>query len=318
MLGKGKDNQAVLVGLETRIEEKRKAIAAIEKEKPEENLVHLTSDIQAVFDKAQVASLSVLSRKIEEAKALVVTISEKEKEKTKAEEGILALEQALPKDAPPEEIPRVAYEGPALGQLDKTRDALLEKQIALQNELAQKKAKAENGFAGTRTVSQIESAMEKARQELFDLNETYDAIILAKETSLSCSEDLKQNFAPALNEKVGALIKKLTGGRYHQVRITDDYQMALRTGQRTDIIPAEFVSSGTYELIYFALRMAVLETLFCPIPFLCMDDSFLQLDKERQRAAFSMLTEAQADQILYFSCHEPTETWCGKAATAIH
>ena len=185
----------------------------------------------------------------------------------------------------------------------------MSQQLAREKLLAQKNAKAESGFSGTRGVSLIESELiekEERRQELY---ERYRAITLAKAALSDCAYDLKQNFAPALNEKSGKLIARLTGDRYFEARVTDDYQMKLRSRDSSEIIPADYVSAGTYDLIYFALRLSVLHTLYETIPLLCMDDTFLQLDTSRQETAFSCLLSEEAEQILYFSCHEPPGLW---------
>ncbi len=308
VLDKGRGAKGERALLEARLLEKKKALLVLEEEKAEDALKQLKEEVDSVFTQAQTDSFKGLSEAIGKAKVLKLDLAAKEQEKIRKEAEIKKLEDAISTE-PQEDMEQVDYDGPSLLELNEKRDRLLKEQMARQTELVEKKTKAESGFSGTRSVSIIESAIKRTEQEKDELFKTYEAIKLAKETLVACGEELKQSFAPALNERSGQLIRKLTDGRYTQVRVTDDYQMNLQTEQGSEIISAEYVSAGTYDLIYFALRMAVLDTLYDRIPFLCLDDTFLQMDEKRQKAAFAMLREEPAEQILYFSCHKPTADW---------
>lgn len=304
---RGEDKEQL--ALNAMLSEKQDALVRMQAAGSDEKLAAIKGEIQAVFQKAQVGSLPDLTAKIEEAKALVYKLDGVEKEEVRLSTAIQALEQELASVPPLTEKPAVEYTGPAPEKIDEMYRALQNRQLEREKELAQKQAKVENGFLGTRSVSLIESAIEEALEHRRQLYETYEAISLAQSVMAECAEELKNTFAPMLNEKSGKLIAELTGGRYQEVRVTDDYKIMLKTPDGSDVVPAEFVSAGTYDLLYFALRMAVLQTLYDEIPLLILDDAFMQLDDARQKEAFSWLCQKHAGQVLYFSCHKPPEGW---------
>ena len=80
----------------------------------------------------------------------------------------------------------------------------------------------------------------------------------------------------------------------------------LREQEGGQIVSAEYLSGGTYDVLYFALRLAIAQVLFPGgIPLLILDDAFLQLDDARAAAAATFLLESSgAEQILYFTCHK--------------
>ena len=303
--GKSKEN----LSLAAQLKEKQSALARMQEEATDQQLALLKEEIKVIFSKAQVDSLQALTEKLEAGKALSFKLEALEQEEKRLAESVkrLALElDALPETEAKE---KVVYNGPPLAVLDEARQKLQRQQLERERELAQKNAKAENGFSGTRSVSMIESALEEAYERRRELCEQYEAISLARDVMAECAEDMKNTFAPVLNEKSGALIAELTGGKYQEIRVTDAYKIMLKTPAGNDIVPAEFVSAGTYDLLYFALRMAVLKTLYDEIPLLILDDAFMQLDDTRQKEAFSWLCDRHAGQVLYFSCHKPTDAW---------
>lgn len=303
-----------LITLEVKLSEKEASLARMQEENAAEKLSVLQAELQTIFKIAQAESLAELTKKQEAGKALVYQIREMEQTQNRYTESINATERALDNLPETEEKPEVTYEGEPAQELEKLRESLQQEQLDRERMLAQLSAKAENGFSGIRSIAEIESDIESALEQRRQLQENYEAITLAKTTLEVCIQELKNTFAPALNQKAGTLISALTGGRYQEVRVTDAYKIMLKTPEGTDIVPAEFVSAGTYDLLYFALRMAVLLTLQSEIPLLIMDDTFMQLDEKRQQNAFGWLGENQG-QILYFSCHRPPEAWQGKVLT---
>ncbi len=297
------------LALSAKLSEKQEAFNKKQEEKTKEKLDALQKELQAVFEKAGVSSLSALTEKIESAKALNYKIDAIEQEEGRTLEGIQNKEEELSGMPETEEMEKVEYTGPTLEELTLLKERLQQEQINRERELAQKNAKVENGFSGTRSASVIESVLEEAYEQRQKLIEQYEALSLAHKLMEACAEDMKNTFAPALNEKSGKLIAELTGGKYQEVRVTDEYKIMLKTPTGSEIVPAEYVSAGTYDLLYFALRMAVLETLFDEIPLLALDDAFMQLDDTRQKDAFSWLCNKQAGQVLYFSCHQPPAAW---------
>ncbi len=307
-------NQEALA-LSATLAEKENALSQMQAAGTGKKLAGIRAEIQAVFEKAQVKSLPALAEKIEGAKALAYQLEGAEKEEARLDASVKAMEQELAAFPQVEAKPEVKYEGPDLTRIDEMVQMLRHEQVQRERELAQKQARVESGFSGTRSVALIESALLEVTEKRRQLFESYEAICLAKTVMAECNEELKNTFAPALNEKSGQLISELTSGKYQEIRVTEDYKIMLKTPGGSEIVPAEFVSAGTYDLLYFALRMAVLKTLFEEIPVLILDDAFMQFDDARQKEAFSWLCGSSAEQVLYFSCHKPADAWTGAVIT---
>ncbi len=305
----GRQAKQDLLTLKARLAEKQAMLDKICEEALEEQLQALRAEMQAVFTKTETGGLPELTEKQEAGKKLLHRLEMIENETQRLLENVKVMEEAV--RAMPEAVEEepLDYSGPTLEVLEIQMEQLRREQMDCERLLAQQNAKAENGFYGTRGVSMIESELSDALERQQELRESYEAICLAKEKLEDCLEELKSSFAPVLNETSGRLIERLTGGRYQEVRVTDEYKLMLKTPSGTEIVPADYVSVGTYDLLYFALRLAVLHTLYDKIPLLILDDTFIQMDPIRQTAAFSLLKGIKAGQILYFSCHEAPKDW---------
>lgn len=306
---KQRESHQEALALSAMLTEKENAFNQMQAAGTDEKLAGIQAEIQAVFDKAGVANLSALAEKIESAKSILYQLEAADKEEARLCKSVQVLEQELKMLPQVEAVQEVQYEGPELSQIDEKVQTLRYEQLQRERELAQKQARVESGFSGTRSVALIESSILENADKRRQLYEKYEAICLAKTVMAECNEELKNTFAPVLNEKSGQLISELTGGKYREIRVTEDYKIMLKTPSGSDIVPAEYVSAGTYDLLYFALRMAVLKTIFEEIPLLILDDAFMQFDDERMKEAFTWLCGSQAEQVLYFSCHKPGEAW---------
>ncbi len=295
--------------LSVRLQAKQQTLQDMEQADFAGQLRALREDMQAVLAKAGAADLAALSEKTERVRTLLHREETLQKEARRLADSLQALAAALDRMAVTAEEPKPDYEGPDAETLDRQLARLREMQMERERTLAQLTARAEQGFAADRSVSVIETELLNTRQKMAELSETHEAIELALRMLEACGEELKSSFAPVLNEKSGALIARLTEGRYREIKVTDDYGMMLKTPDGNEIVESGYVSAGTCDLLYFALRLAVLQTLYDRIPLLIMDDTFIQLDAGRQQAAFSLLAENPAEQILYFSCHRPAPTW---------
>ncbi len=297
-----KQNMAVLCA---KLAERQRIYDELAAENISQELTQYREEVALIFKQAGTDSINGLSEKIEEARGLKHKEEFLQKEKNRLTISLENLEKALCEMTVPAEEEPVFYEGETAQALEQKINILQKEQMERERHLVQLSAKAEEGFAGIRGVSLIESELSNAVEQRAELVERYECIRLARETMELCAAELKNSFAPILNEKSSALISGLTDGRYSQVKITDDYKMMLKTPDGHEIVESDFVSAGRCDLLYFALRLAVLQTLYEHIPLLIMDDTFLQMDKNRQQAGFCLLKENPAEQILYFSCHEP-------------
>lgn len=145
-------------------------------------------------------------------------------------------------------------------------------------------------------LEQVEEELERRRRE-------YQAISIAMETLQQANAQLQQRFSPQLNRAAGALLKRLTGGKYHALSLDKELE-ASASGER-DVLPhsALYLSKGTVDQIYLAVRLAVCDLCLPDAP-LVLDEALAAFDDVRAKRALELLQElAEQRQILLFSCH---------------
>lgn len=130
-----------------------------------------------------------------------------------------------------------------------------------------------------------------------------DAIDLAMETLKNLSETIKNSFGLYLNKDASELIEGITGGVYDSISIDENFNVFLNTPSR--LVPIEQASSGTMDQVYLALRIAagrLMQGRAKELPFI-FDDSFVNYDSIRLRAALLWIANNVPEQIIVFSCH---------------
>lgn len=145
-------------------------------------------------------------------------------------------------------------------------------------------------------LEQVEEELERRRRE-------YQAISIAMETLQQANAQLQQRFSPQLNRAAGALLSRLTGGKYHTLSLDKELE-ASASGER-DVLPhsALYLSKGTVDQIYLAVRLAVCDLCLPDAP-LVLDEALAAFDDVRAKRALELLQElSEQRQILLFSCH---------------
>lgn len=145
-------------------------------------------------------------------------------------------------------------------------------------------------------LEQVEEELERRRRE-------YQAISIAMETLQQANAQLQQRFSPQLNRAAGSLLRRLTGGKYHALSLDKELE-ASASGER-DVLPhsALYLSKGTVDQIYLAVRLAVCDLCLPDAP-LVLDEALAAFDDVRAKRALELLQELSAQrQILLFSCH---------------
>ena len=133
------------------------------------------------------------------------------------------------------------------------------------------------------------------------LKKTARALEIASETMEKAAATMSKDFGTALNEKASKILAKVTDGKYTRLLIEDSLKLILLSEGRR--IPAERVSRGTVEQIYFALRMAALEILYGEEVPVILDDAFGCYDEKRLKYTLKWLSE-QSRQVIIFSCQK--------------
>lgn len=128
------------------------------------------------------------------------------------------------------------------------------------------------------------------------------ALNMAMQTIETLSGNISQQMGRRLKLRTSAILSEITGGKYQEVLMDDNFHMSVNTGER--VVALERLSRGTLEQIYFALRMAAGELLCKKEPFpVILDDVFGMYDEERLAAVLRWLHK-EKKQIIISTCNK--------------
>lgn len=249
----------------------------------------------------ELASLYMLSQNKEQSKEI---LQQRYKE---CENEIKSLTESMPKDTEEEN-----YSNDVIEYAGESAQKLFEKIKLLKSESKQMSERAHEILVGIakktaemRTEDEIKLDLKDAESEKQELVKRYNSLVRAAEWLTLAHTEIKNNFAPRLNLKASALFSQLTHNKYEDIRSNDDFDINLKSTSG-EIVEAGYMSRGTYDLLYIALRFAAMSVLTDgKIPPLILDDAFSQLDDKRLLSALELINNStEFSQILLFTCHE--------------
>lgn len=145
---------------------------------------------------------------------------------------------------------------------------------------------------------QLEQRLEQRRLEL-------DALTAAMDALTQANARLQERFSPELNRLTGHYMARLTGDKYPAVSLSRELEGFVRTGN--DVLPrsALYLSRGTADQLYLALRLAVCRLCLPEKPPILLDDALASFDDRRLEAALELLWELSGEQqLLLFTCQK--------------
>ncbi len=173
---------------------------------------------------------------------------------------------------------------------------------ALRDELASAKGR----LAVLGDPMALESERASLRERIDRLQAEYDAIDTALGLLREADLEMQTRFSPRLGARAAELFEQLTGGRYDRVTLDRDLSAQARQTGSALSHDAGYLSAGTSDQLYLALRLAICELAMpegekCP---LVLDDALSTFDNDRCASALNLLRSlAKERQILLFSCH---------------
>ena len=104
----------------------------------------------------------------------------------------------------------------------------------------------------------------------------------------------------------------LTDGSYKATDIDDDFNLKLKNGNDT-VMPLSLLSSGTYDCVALALRLAIAEYILGDNKgFLILDDCLVDLDPKRRETAVKLINQfAKKHQVIFTTCSPDTAALLG-------
>lgn len=257
-----------------------------------------------ILDRYGARSASDIRRALENQRELCTALESAQEEERRTRE---AYEAARERQEQLEEA--------ALGELDfsggNSEAARLSRQLAAERQNAElvsaKIASLRGKLAAVGDPLVLASDLKSMEEEYDALNDEYDALTLAVDTLRTADSELQSRFSPQLGKLAAQYMSFMTGGRYSDVLIDRDFSARTKTQDDTVARDSEYLSAGTLDLMYLAVRLAVCELAMpageaCP---LIIDDALVNLDEERLKQAMALLRElSRRRQVILFTCRE--------------
>jgi len=137
-------------------------------------------------------------------------------------------------------------------------------------------------------------------------NEVRDNILEIIEIFKDIETKEREKISKLLSKKsmVAEYFKEITDGLYHEIRFDIDSAQVEVKRKDDQFIKIEHLSGGTYDQLYFTIRLALAEKILKDQPgFFILDDPFIKADSERLRRQIQMLKKICEFgwQVLYFT-----------------
>ena len=116
-----------------------------------------------------------------------------------------------------------------------------------------------------------------------DLQKKHKAYFIALDAINSASDNLRRGVSPRLGEYATELMEIMTDKKYSSFDISDGLKVSFTdaNGEKKSV---DFLSGGTRDMAYIAVRAALIDMLYTEKPPICFDESFAHQDNVRASA----------------------------------
>ena len=122
------------------------------------------------------------------------------------------------------------------------------------------------------------------------------AIDLAINTINEMSAQIHGDLGFLINDNISDIVSKITDGKYQDVKLDENLHVMVKDGD--SFVGMEFLSAGTMEQIYLAVRLSVARLLCRDKMPLIIDDIFTNYDEQRLINTLDCLKTIDSDQII--------------------
>ncbi len=134
------------------------------------------------------------------------------------------------------------------------------------------------------------------------LEKERQAIDLAIDTINELSVDIYNDFGTRLNESISEMVSIITDGKYNKVLLDENMHISVLDGDH--YMGIEYLSSGTMEQIYLAVRLCIASLLCEDKMPIIVDDIFMSYDSKRLKNALYCMSRIDTDQIIILTSNE--------------
>ncbi|MCQ2491501.1 MAG: AAA family ATPase [Lachnospiraceae bacterium] len=143
---------------------------------------------------------------------------------------------------------------------------------------------------------------DRLKKQIKETESNILAMQRAMEIIKEASEEIHDAFGKEFEERVSTIMEEITDGTYTKVHIDDAMGIvAMKDGTLLDI---NYLSTGTVEQIYLAVRIAAAELMFPDEIFpVILDDIFGNFDHQRLQRVLNFLQKTNR-QVILFTCRK--------------
>ena len=144
------------------------------------------------------------------------------------------------------------------------------------------------------------NSISKRRSELHDKHKAY---YFALRAIGNATDNLRSEISPRLGEYATNLMSVMTDKKYKSFSIDDDLKVTFK-GETGDDKSVDFLSGGTRDLAYIAVRAALIDMLYKEKPPIIFDESFAHQDNVRAKSMMRGIANLAKEgcQSFIFTC----------------
>lgn len=160
--------------------------------------------------------------------------------------------------------------------------------------------------ASTPSVAVLEREKFALTEKIKGYREFTDTVSLAETALDEAFRDLRKNYSEVLDQRTAEIFTKLSNEKYLSVSVSKGLDASVTTEDAFGTKEADYLSRGTEDQLYLALRLAIAELITNEsekLPIFA-DDPLSQYDDNRTSKALAFLKDYSKDkQFIMFTCH---------------
>ena len=141
-------------------------------------------------------------------------------------------------------------------------------------------------------------------EKIHRAQEEYDALDLALDALREANTQLQTLFSPLISRRAAALMARMTDSTYAGVYFDREMRFTAQRAGELNAHPLEYLSEGTRNQLYLAVRLAICELVLTEEPCpLILDDVLAVFDDRRAKDTLRLLKElGEEKQIILLTC----------------
>lgn len=151
--------------------------------------------------------------------------------------------------------------------------------------------------------SEYYSRIDAVASRRADMVERHKAFFVALNAINGAMDNLRSEISPRLGEYATGLMEIMTDKKYTAFDVSDGLKLSF-TDEDGESKSIDFLSGGTRDMAYIAVRAALIDMLYGEKPPVCFDESFAHQDNNRARAMMKAVNRLADEgcQSFIFTC----------------